>query len=65
MKDPNEEIVVDFSRFLKKIHEVEAMKNKQPQFNQPDPNALTPQQEYIRAYDERAVNRIYFGKKRA
>lgn len=58
----NDEIVLDFSRFLKKIHEVEAQKNT-VQIQQPDPNALTPQQLYVRRYDERVANRIYVGRR--
>jgi hypothetical protein len=62
MKDASQEITVDFSKFLKKIHEVEALKNKPP-VQQQDPNAMTPQQEYVRRYDERAANRIYIGRR--
>lgn len=49
---------LDFTRFMKKIHEIE--NNKKVVFKNPDENELTPQQQYIRKYNERANNCIVF-----
>lgn len=62
MKDYDENYEVDFTKFLKKIHEIEAQK-AQVVFQVQDPNEETPQRKYIKRYDERAVNRIYIGRR--
>jgi len=58
-----EEYEVDFSKFMKKIQEVEQVKN-QTELPKPTNNPLeTPQRKYMEKYSERAINRIYINKK--
>lgn len=60
LKDPTD-IPLDFSRFMKKIHEIEDAKAILPPISDLKEEE-TAGKRYIRRYDDRAVNRIYYNR---
>ena len=63
----DDNVVFHFDKFMKKILETEEQKTKvyvpKAPLNPIHQTAETPQREYVRRYDERAVNRIVIGRK--